>query len=170
MNVDETRTSLRPVVGTHLRVLVLGSMPGEESRRIEQYYAHKRNRFWRVMGDLLGFDPTTEYAERIEELTRHGVGLWDVLRACERHGSLDSKIRRESEVPNAIGELVQNNESLALVALNGGKAAEVFHRRIAPVPRLVNIVQLPSTSPANAAVPYDALRKVWGDSLMPYLR
>ena len=75
------------------RVLILGSMPGAESLRQQQYYAFKHNAFWRIMGELYGFPVETPYPERLAILKAHRIALWDVLAECERPGSLDSSIR-----------------------------------------------------------------------------
>ena len=75
------------------RFLILGSMPGAESLRRQEYYAFKHNAFWRIMGELYSFSPALPYPERLAALRDAGVALWDVLAECERPGSLDASIR-----------------------------------------------------------------------------
>ena len=83
-----TLTGLAPVIDTGIRILVLGSFPGAASLAAQQYYAHPRNQFWRLMSALVGEElASLPYAERLPRLLAHGVGLWDVLAACEREGS-----------------------------------------------------------------------------------
>ena len=55
----------------------------------QQYYAHPRNTFWRIMGDVIGVDPRADYYARLGALRAAGVGLWDVLHICDRPGSLE---------------------------------------------------------------------------------
>ena len=156
------RTGLPPVVDSGTRVLVLGSMPGDLSLRMQQYYAHPRNAFWRIMSDLLGFDVQADYDARLAGLRSAGIGLWDVLRNCERPGSLDSAIVRDSMEVNDFGALFDEYRGIARVFFNGAKAEHVYLRLVAP--RLesgVRTVRLPSTSPAHASVTYDAKLRAW---------
>lgn len=147
--------SFAPALPPSPRALVLGSMPGVASLQAGQYYAHPRNAFWPLMQALFGVDAAQPYAARVAALNAAGVGLWDVLAACEREGSLDSAIAPESVVVNGIDALLRRHPGLRVVALNGGTAARLFQRHVAP--RLderaatLRVLALPSTSPAHAA-------------------
>jgi hypoxanthine-DNA glycosylase len=156
--VPPTVASFPPQVGSGCRLLVLGTVPSLRSLAMRQSYAHPHNLFWPFMGVLYGAGPELAYAERIARLHAAGVGIWDVLERCERPGSLDSSIVAASEVPNDIPRLLDEHPTIAAVALNGAKAHEVFRRRIAPAidPQrraALEVLALPSTSPANASIP-----------------
>lgn len=130
------------------RFLVLGSMPGAESLRQQEYYAFKHNAFWRIMGELYGFSPDLPYLERLARLRDNGVALWDVLAECVRPGSLDSAIR--APLPNDIPGLVKRLPKLEKILCNGG-ASRNYLRRFFPE---LEAQQLPSTSPAAARFTY----------------
>jgi double-stranded uracil-DNA glycosylase len=122
------------------------------------------------MGALFDAGPELPYAERIARLHARGVGIWDVLKHCERPGSLDSSILVASEVPNDIPWLLEREPTIAAIALNGAKAQQVFARRIGPaIParRLeqIALLALPSTSPANASIPREAKLERWRELL-----
>lgn len=149
--------SFPPSIGAACRVLILGSMPGIRSLAAVQYYAHPQNLFWPIMQAVFAVDAAQPYAERMAQLHARGVGLWDVLRGCERRGSLDSAITAQSEVPNAIAALLMRRSEVRTVAFNGAKAAQAFARHIAgavPAERLrrIELHILPSTSPAHASM------------------
>jgi len=155
-------TGLPPVVDGRTRVLVLGSMPGEVSLQMLQYYAHPRNAFWRIMSDLIEFDVHADYTSRLQGLLSAGIGLWDVLRNCDRPGSLDSAIERDSMEVNDFEALFAEHPDITRVFFNGAKAEHVFLRLVAPVLNLpVECTRLPSTSPTHAAMPYSAKLQVW---------
>ena len=153
---------LPPVVDDGTRALVLGSMPGKVSLRMRQYYAHPRNAFWRIMSELLGLDDDADYAARLDALRAAGIGLWDVLRLCDRPGSLDSAIVRDSMEANDFEKLFAQRPSITQVFFNGAKAEQVFRRLVAPnLARPPTYLRLPSSSPANAGVAYDAKLRAW---------
>lgn len=162
--------SFPPQVGKGCRVLVLGTVPSLKSLEMRQSYAHPQNLFWPFMGVLFDAGPELPYAERIARLHAAGVGIWDVLKHCERPGSLDSSILVASEVPNDIPALLETYPMIEAIALNGAKAQQVFARRIAPaIPpdRLdrIALLALPSTSPANASIPGTEKLERWSELL-----
>ncbi|MNT31398.1 Uracil DNA glycosylase superfamily protein [compost metagenome] len=164
---DEQVWGFAPVVSAGARVLVLGSMPGVASLRQVQYYAHPRNAFWPLAARILGFDPGLDYAGRLRALQSRGVALWDVLQACERPGSLDADIRRDSLVPNDFRAFLDSHPSIVRVCFNGAKAAAMYRRHVLPglAGAPLQYVELPSTSPAHAAASFDQKLAAWEPAL-----
>jgi hypoxanthine-DNA glycosylase len=136
-----------PIVAAGARTLILGNMPSVMSLGAQQYYANPRNAFWRITGEMFGFDAADPYEERVSALTAHGVAVWDVLRSCRRVGSLDSAVEPESMAPNDFGELLQQYPRITRVFFNGAAAEKNFHRLVT-APDL-RYRRLPSTSPAQ---------------------
>lgn len=150
--------SFPPQVGAGCSLLVLGTVPSVRSLELRQSYGHRQNLFWPFMGELFGAGPELPYAERIARLHAIGIGIWDVLERCERPGSLDSSIVTASEVANDIPGLLARQPTIRAIALNGGRAQQSFRRHVVPglEPALrdrVTLLDLPSTSPANASIP-----------------
>ena len=153
----ELKRSFAPVVDEHTRLLVLGSLPGEQSLARAQYYANPRNHFWALMSAVVEVDLVAlAYDERLGSLLGHRIGLWDVVASAERRGSLDGAIREHR--PNALRELAGQLPNLRAVAFNGGKSAAIGRREIAPTD--LNLVALPSSSPAYT-LPLEAKRAEW---------
>lgn len=142
-------------------------MPGEASLAAGQYYAHPRNQFWPILGALLGFEPGIPYAQRVRAVGEARIAVWDVLQSCERPGSLDSRIVRDSIEPNHFATLFARCSGIRRVCFNGAMAEESFRRHVLPTLEAgaMEFVRLPSTSPANASM--SAARKLaaWREAL-----
>jgi len=155
--------SFAPVASAGATVLILGSMPGEASLHAGQYYAHERNAFWRIMGDLLGAGPSLPYAERLDRLAAAGIALWDVIAACERSGSLDADIVGASVQANDFAGFLAAYPAIRRVYFNGAAAEANFRRHV--LPKLTGcdllLTRLPSTSPAHAARGYAEKLAAW---------
>jgi hypoxanthine-DNA glycosylase len=154
-------TGFPPIVDQRASLLVLGSMPGVLSLQRGQYYAHPRNMFWCITGELLGFDADADYDVRTAALREAGIALWDVLHTCERRGSLDSSIARDSAVPNDFHSLLSAYPDIRRVFFNGAKAEHMFQRLVRRTRDHIAYRRLPSTSPANASIPYGVKLQAW---------
>ena len=153
-----------PLADASSRVLILGTMPSKASLRAHQYYAHPRNLFWPLMAEILAVDATAPYEQRVEQLLASGVALWDVLEACTRGSSLDSDIVASSALPNAFDAFLELHPSLRAICFNGAKAEALFHKHVRSTLALssgIARVRLPSTSPANAAIPRAKKVETW---------
>lgn len=153
--------SFPPVVSHNSKVLILGSVPGKVSLKAKQYYAHPRNVFWRIMGELYGAGLSLPYQERLVILDNAGIALWDSLRVCTRAGSLDSAIQNEEA--NDFATLFASFPKLTHVFFNGAKSEAAFRRHV--LPALVEsqrvYARLPSTSPAHAGMSFDEKVRRW---------
>lgn len=156
--------SFSPIVGERARLLILGSLPGKRSIAEQGYYAHPRNAFWPIMSQLLGFDCHLPYEARVERLRQHRIALWDVVASAQRPGSLDSDIVRQGAKYNAIPELIKRCNTIELIAFNGNAAADLFKRAQQTWQmnlERIELVRLPSTSPAHAAMSFEQKRDAW---------
>ncbi len=154
----ERITSFEPIVGENPKLLILGTMPSVKSLEANEYYGFGRNQFWRIMGDLFGFDRDDDYQLRKQKMREHHIVVWDVLQSCLRKGSLDKDIKEEDY--NDIVGFVQEHPTIRRVILNGGKARDVYKKQFAhQLPELEWMVFY-STSPANA-ITYDRKMEQW---------
>lgn len=129
---------------------MLGSFPGAASLQAGQYYAHPRNQFWHLLSALLAEDfVSMQYGQRLARIAAHHIGLWDVIAACTRTGSLDSAIRQAQQTDFSV--LRNSYPAIRTIAFNGktaGKAAPAFDAAG------YQTIVLPSSSPANAQLTF----------------
>lgn len=163
-------TSFPPIARFDSEVLILGSMPGRESLAQGQYYAHPRNAFWYIMGQLCGAGPEIDYWKRKRILCEHRIAVWDVLRECDRSGSSDSAIMMATEIPNDFVTFFRNHQDIRTLFFNGRKAESAFRRHVEPtLGRPLDWIQkipLPSTSPAYASLSWEQKLDRWQTVLM----
>ena len=160
------KAAFPPSVDERIRLLILGSLPGDASIKQGEYYAHRGNAFWALMGDVLEEDLRGQpYAMRLKRLKARHVGLWDVIESADRKGSLDSAIRG-AELRD-LGAFVDRLPALEAVAFNGKTAALHGRRQIGERPGLA-LIDLPSSSGAFASMSREAKRGAWM-ALAPYI-
>ena len=148
-----------PSVDENTRLLILGSLPGEASIRQGEYYAHRGNAFWALMGDVLDQDLRGQpYALRLKRLRARGVGLWDVIESADRQGSLDSAIRG-AELRD-LSSFVARLPALEAVAFNG-RAAALHGRRQLDKGAPLTLIDLPSSSGAHAMLSREKKAEAW---------
>ena len=153
------KAAFPPSVDESTRLLILGSLPGDASIRQGEYYAHRGNAFWALMGDLLGEDLRGQpYAMRLKRLKARRVGLWDVIESADREGRLDSAIRG-AELRD-MAAFIDRLPALEAVAFNGRTAALHGRRQIGLRPGLA-LIDLPSSSGAFASMSREAKRSAW---------
>ncbi len=156
--------TIPPCYDARSRVLILGSFPSPKSRAAGFYYGHPQNRFWRVLSALFCAPLPGTNAEKRALLAAHHIALWDVLASCEIRGAADASIR--AEIPNDIRGILQQCPIRA-VFTTGGTATRLYRKHILPVAGR-DAIPLPSTSPANCAMSFDALIAQYA-AILPYL-
>ena len=159
--MNEDCRCFSPSADRDCHTLILGSMPSRVSLSGNEYYAHPRNAFWAIMASLFAFSrEDTPYSRRLGILREHHIALWDVLAVCERHGSADSAIR--DEVANDLAAFLRQHPNVSRILLNGSGAASFFNKyQRGNIGSHIRIIQLPSTSPANATMSFAEKLSVW---------
>lgn len=158
-------TSFPPIATRNSRVLILGSMPGLKSLSEQQYYAHPQNAFWKIMTTLF-YAPVDTYAQRVDLIKGNGLALWDVLKFCERHGSLDTRINDATIEVNDFAAFFKKYPGVTRVFFNGAKSEQEFMKRVLPalpddVSARLELKRMPSTSPAHAGLKFADKLKAW---------
>lgn len=150
---------LPPVALPDAQLFVLGSLPGDASLAAQRYYAHPANQFWRLLGGAIGEEmQPLSYEERLEQLARRRIGLWDVIASASRRGSLDQAIRA-AEL-NQLGHLLRDFPALRAIAFNGATATAVGRKLISGPPPHIALIDLPSSSAANTR-PFAEKARLW---------
>lgn len=146
-----------PLYDEESRVLVLGSFPSVKSREGRFFYHHPQNRFWRVISAIYEEPVPATIEEKQDLLLRCKIAVWDVIQSCEITGSSDSSIR--NVVPNDLEQVLKHSKVERIFA-NGNTSYQLYMKYIYPVTGM-EIIKLPSTSPANAAYSLERLLEEW---------
>ncbi|MCK5686709.1 DNA-deoxyinosine glycosylase [bacterium] len=158
--------SFLPVVDKNSKVLILGSMPGVDSLKKLQYYGHSRNSFWYIIFSLTHTEFSTDYNLRKKCLLKNRIAVWDVMKSCNRKGSLDSAIKKNSIITNNFKTFFEKYPLINNVFFNGATAQNEFNRKVLPeISGLFNHIKyhrLPSTSPAMAMMKREEKLVKWG--------
>ena len=153
------KSAFPPIVAPDTRVLILGSLPGEASLAAGRYYAHPQNQFWRLIGGAIGRElQALDYEARLKALREAGVGLWDTVASALRMGSLDAALREVESA--ALADLIATLPELRAVGFNGATSARLGRRALGET--ALALIDLPSSSPAYAAMPFAEKAQIWG--------
>lgn len=153
--------SFGPLFDENSEILILGSMPSPMSRAVSFYYGNPMNRFWKMIARIYGVADFQSIEEKKAFCLARHIALFDVIKSCDIVGASDASIRNVEY--NDIASIVKKTKVKRII-LNGGTAASLFERHIS-VPENIEIIKLPSTSPANARMSLEALVERW----KPYL-
>jgi len=151
-----------PICDEKSEVLILGSFPSVKSREQQFYYGHKQNRFWKMLAEITNSTIPETIEEKKELLLRHHIAIWDVVKCCEIVGSSDSSMK-ELAINDVAGLLARTQ--IKTVLGNGSKATQLYQKYLQDKTG-IPIIQMPSTSPANAASSLEILTQEYGKILL----
>nr|WP_315171910.1 DNA-deoxyinosine glycosylase [uncultured Flavobacterium sp.] len=142
-----TIASFDQIVDHNTRILILGSIPGVKSLEKIEYYGNQQNQFWKIIFSLLKQESVSDcYKNKVNILLQNRIGLWDVVRNCERKGSLDVAIKNQ-EI-NDFDSFFNEHPQITTLLFNGKIAYQFFYKRYGQIKGITYYV-MPSTSPAN---------------------
>jgi hypoxanthine-DNA glycosylase len=156
--LTDIKTSFDPISNDETTILVLGTMPGDKSLELGEYYGHPRNRFWKIISTITNNELPFTYSDKKGLLLKSKIGIWDVAHKAKRKGSLDSAI--EDEEPNDLDDFIARHKNLKVIGFNGTKSEVLFDKYFDRKSSL-KYISLPSTSPANTGIDFDNICKLW---------
>ena len=152
------KTSFDPISNSETTVLILGTMPGDKSLELGEYYGHSRNRFWKIVSAITYNELPHTYPDKISLILRSKIGIWDVAHIANRKGSLDSAI--SGEEPNDLDNFLSKHYKIKVIGFNGTKS-ETLYDKYFDRKKGIRYISLPSTSPANTSIDFDRICKLW---------
>lgn len=155
--MERVNHPIPPLYDENSRVLVLGSFPSVKSREGRFFYHHPQNRFWRVISSIYEEPVPVTIEEKQDLLLRCRIAVWDVIQSCEITGSSDSSIR--NVIPNDLEEVLKHSK-VGHIFANGSTSYQLYMKYIYPMTGM-EIMKLPSTSPANAGYSLERLLMEW---------
>jgi hypoxanthine-DNA glycosylase len=156
--ISKVKSGFDPIVFPDSTILILGTMPGEQSLAKQEYYAHPRNLIWKIIATLINEPIPFNYSDKKALLQKAHIALWDVCDVCSREGSSDIGIT--DEVPNDLLNFLNNHKKIKTIAFNGGKSENLYEKYFKHEPQF-QYLSLPSTSPANGAISWENKLETW---------
>lgn len=147
-----------PIADGNSKILILGTMPGEKSLQLQEYYGNRGNQFWRLLFTVFDKQVKDAYTDKIALLKEQGIALWDVLQYCEREGSLDSNIK--NEVANDFEAFYKKYPDIVYVFFSSKNAAAYYDKYVGRKAHISYEV-LPSPSGANATMTFLQKLDIW---------
>jgi len=154
----DTKSSFEPISTADTTILILGTMPGDKSLELGEYYGHSSNRFWKIIATITNNELPLTYVAKKELLRKSNIGVWDVVHQANRKGSLDIAIKDEE--PNDLDSFIAKHKNLKVIGFNGAKSQVLFDTYFDRKSD-VNYIALPSTSPANAGMNFESICNHW---------
>lgn len=153
-----------PLIDEQTRILILGTMPGDESIQVEEYYANPKNQFWKLVYHIFNFGVScSKYEDKTKLLLKNKIGLWDVLYKASRTGSMDAHIRYKE--CNDFKKLFDTYPNVQILVFNGKKSFEYFKSNF-DLDQKREYFVLPSTSSANTTKTFEMKLREWKEVLI----
>jgi len=146
-----------PIIDKNSKILILGSFPSIDSFKNSFYYGHKQNQFWKLLADIFEENIPKTIEEKIDFLKKHKIALWDIVKSCNRKGSLDNCLKN-IEV-NDIEKLLKRYPNIKAVFFTGRKAQQLYKKHFSYLN--ISTLYLPSPSPAFKKLSYEDKLKEW---------
>lgn len=160
------KKAFEPIITNDSAILILGTMPGEKSLELQQYYGNRGNQFWKLLFAVCNQPFTTDYNKRIALLKDNRIALWDVLQYCERKGSLDSNIK--NECPNNFDLFYEQYPGIKYIFFSSKNAAAYYDKYVGRKEQFIYEI-LPSPSGANATKTFSEKLAIWDKNITPLL-
>ena len=157
------KKAFAPIADDNCKILILGTMPGEKSLQLQEYYGNRGNQFWRLLFAVFNKELEHDYSAKLQLLKDNGIALWDVLQYCEREGSLDSNIKNEA--PNDFDTFYKKHPQIKKVFFSSKNAAVYYDKYAGKKENIIYSV-LPSPSGANASMPFMAKLELWKHKIL----
>jgi hypoxanthine-DNA glycosylase len=139
--------SFEALINDNTNILILGTIPGITSLNNQEYYGNPRNHFWKIIFTFYKLENRSViYEEKIKFLFSKNLGLWDVLKNCNRQGSMDVAIKNQTE--NDFDSLFKKYKNINVLIFNGKESHRFFYKKYGQIKGITYYI-MPSTSPAN---------------------
>ena len=154
----DPETAVPDVLAAGLDAVFCGINPGRASAAAGAHFANPRNDFWRLL-HAAGFTPRLYAPSEQHDLLALGLGLTNAARRTTR-GSSDLRAGDFAGSPARLEQIARDLEPGTIAFVGKAAYQGAFRQRadLGPQERRLGSTQLfvlPSTSPANAAVPWD---------------
>ena len=152
------KKSFDPISDSETMILILGTIPGDKSLELQEYYGNTRNRFWKIISTITNNELPINYSDKKKLLLKTKIGVWDVAHKAERKGSLDSAIKNEE--PTDLKDFIARHKNLKVIGFNGTKSEALFNKYF-DREKHIKYILLPSTSQANTGIDFENICKTW---------